>query len=103
MIEKTLSEMNGISHVVVVPVPDKRLYQEIVVCFVVKDNCDVTEDDVKEFSAQKFDVTNSADGYGVMPGYFLKFKNFPILGSGKPEKKQIQLEAMCRLGIKEEK
>ena len=103
MIEKTLSEMNGISHVVIVPVPDKRLYQEIVVCFVVKDNCDVTEDDVKEFSAQKFDVTNSADGYGVMPGYFLKFKNFPILGSGKPEKKQIQLEALRRLGIKEEK
>ena len=87
MIEKIVSEMNGISQVVVVP--DKRLYQEICVCFMVKDNCDVTEDDVKEFSAQKFDVKNSVDGYGVMPGYFLK-KDFPILGSGKPEKKQIQ-------------
>ena len=85
------------------PCLTKRLYQEIYICYVVKDNCDVTEDDVKEFSAQKFDVTNSADGYGVMPGYFLKFKTFPILGSGKPEKKQIQLEAMCRLGTKKEK
>ena len=103
MIEKTLSEMNEIFRVFVVPVSDKRLYQDVCVCFVVKNNCDVTEDDVKEFSAQKFDVKNSVDGYRVMPGYFQKFKDFPILGSGKPEKKQIQLEAMCRLGIKEEK
>ena len=97
MIEKTLSEMHGISYVVV------PVYQDICVCFMVKINCDVTENNVKEFSTQKFDVTNSADGYGVMPGYFLKFKDFPILGSVKPEKKQIQLEATCHLGMKEEK
>lgn len=91
--------MDGLSHVVVVAVPDKRLYEEICVCFVAKPQIDVTEDDVKDFCTQHFDVKNVADGYGEMPTYFLKFGKFPMLDSGKPDKKEMQTEAVRRLGI----
>lgn len=98
-IEKVVNEMDGISHVVVVGVPDKRLFEEICVCFVAKAQSDVTEDDVKDYCSKHFDVTNAADGMGEMPTYFLIFKDFPMLDSGKPNKKEIQTEAVRRLGI----
>eukprot|EP00105_Crassostrea_gigas_P011654 XP_011427423.1 PREDICTED: acyl-CoA synthetase family member 2, mitochondrial [Crassostrea gigas] len=98
-IEKVVNKMDGLSHVVVVAVQDKRLYEEICVCFVAKPQIDVTEDDVKDFCAQHFDVKNAADGYGEMPTYFLKFGKFPMLDSGKPDKKEMQTEALRRLGI----
>lgn len=101
-IEKVVNKMNEISYIVVVAVPDKRLYEEICVCFVAKPQIDVTEDDVKDFCAQHFEVTNAADGVGYMPTYFLKFKEFPMLDSGKPNRKAIQTEAVHRLGIHKE-
>lgn len=102
-IEKVVDKVDGILHTVVVAVPDKRLYEEICVCFVANVQSDVTEDDVKDYCVQHFDVTNGADGLGEMPTYFLKFKEFPMLDSGKPHKKEIQSEAVRRLGIQTEK
>jgi len=88
-------------HVVVIPVPDKRLYEEVCVCFVSHENCNVNADDVKKYCEQNMFKEKAVDGVGDMPTYFLQFDDFPMVMTGKPNKLKLRLEAMQRLDIKQ--
>ncbi|KAK3095106.1 hypothetical protein FSP39_010380 [Pinctada imbricata] len=98
-VEDVISEMKGILHVVVVAVPDKRLYEEVCACFVVKDGFTVSEKDVERFCSTKMLKSATLDGLGDIPTYYLKFENFPCLASGKPNKTSIKLSAIEKLNL----
>eukprot|EP00105_Crassostrea_gigas_P037871 XP_019922019.1 PREDICTED: acyl-CoA synthetase family member 2, mitochondrial [Crassostrea gigas] len=96
-VEDVVIQMSDLLHVAVVPVPDKRLYEEVCLCFVTDRNSDVTVDDVKRFCEEHFEVRQSADGLGERPTYYFKFDSFPMLGTGKPNKRMIKMDAENRL------
>ncbi|XP_021351260.1 acyl-CoA synthetase family member 2, mitochondrial-like [Mizuhopecten yessoensis] len=97
MLEFLLKKMESVKEVCVVPVPDKRLYEEICVCFVPSGK--ITPDDVQRYCEQNLFTENTVDSLGEMPTYFLQYEVFPKLGSGKPDKKAIQVDASQRLGL----
>ena len=97
--EDVISKMDQILHTVVVGVPDKRLYEEVCACFVANEGCDVTEKEVEDFCKTKMLKTETLDGLGDIPTYYLKFDTFPCLLTGKPHKRKIKQAAMDRLGL----
>ena len=97
--EDVISNIDQILHTVVVGVPDKRLYEEVCACFVAKEGCDVTEKEVEDFCKTKMLKTETLDGLGDIPTYYLKFDSFPCLLTGKPHKRKIKQAAMDRLGL----
>ncbi|XP_033758348.1 medium-chain acyl-CoA ligase ACSF2, mitochondrial-like [Pecten maximus] len=99
MLESLLREMTSIKDVCVVPVPDKRLLEEVCVCFVPSGQ--VTPEDVKRFFEQKLFKEHTQNSLGEMPTYFLQFESFPKVRLGKPVRKRISLEAAARLGLTE--
>ena len=98
-VEDVILKMDNIQHVIVVAVPDKRLYEEVCACFVAKEGCDVSEEDVENYCNRKMLREQSIDGLGDIPTYFLKFDDFPCLSTGKPDKPKIQQTARERLGL----
>lgn len=102
-VEDVIIQMGGLLHVAVVPVPDRRLYEEVCLCFVPekKEDVTVTVNDVKRFCEEHFEVRQSADGLGEKPTYFLQFESFPMLTTGKPNKRKIKLEAEKRIKSQE--
>lgn len=97
-VEDVVIQMSGLLRVAVVSVPDRRLYEEVCLCFVPDQKSDVTVDDVKAFCEEHFEVRQSADGLGERPTYYLQFDSFPMLATGKPNKRMIKLEAESRIG-----
>ena len=98
-IEQVVLKMKHVAKVAVVAVPDKRLYEEVCVCFVSKTDSNVSLDDVKEFCNGSFCTESALDGLGNMPTYFLEFDNFPSLATGKTDRKKIREVAIERLGL----
>ncbi|XP_060074273.1 putative acyl--CoA ligase YdaB [Ylistrum balloti] len=97
MLEFLLKQMKSIKEVSLVPVPDKRLYEEICVCFV--SSGQLTSHDVQNYCKQNLFKENTVDSLGEIPTYFLQFETFPKLPSGKPDKKAIQKDATVRLSL----
>ncbi|XP_033758352.1 medium-chain acyl-CoA ligase ACSF2, mitochondrial-like [Pecten maximus] len=97
MLESLLREMTAIKDVCVVPVPDKRLLEEVCVCFL--SSGQVTPEDVKRFFEQKLFREHTQSSLGEIPTYFLRFETFPKVGNGKFDRKRISLEAVARLGL----
>ncbi|XP_060068004.1 uncharacterized protein LOC132548199 [Ylistrum balloti] len=97
LLEDLVKQIPAIKYVCVVPVPDKRLYEEICICFV--SMSELTTEEVKDFCTKTLFAEGTLDGLGVMPAYFLKFEKFPSLSNGKPDKKAIRSEAISRLNI----
>ncbi|XP_060079460.1 medium-chain acyl-CoA ligase ACSF2, mitochondrial-like [Ylistrum balloti] len=100
MLEFLLKGFKQIKEVCIVPVPDKRLYEEICVCFV--PSGPLTLADVQQYCKENLFTENTVDGLGEMPSYFLQFEAFPKLGNGKPDKKAIRLDAVFRLNLTRE-
>ena len=98
-VEDIIIQMDSILHVVVVAVPDRRLYEEVCACFVVKEGHDVSEKDVEEHCNSKMLRRETLDGLGDIPTYYLKFDSFPCLLTGKPHKRNVKLAAIRRLGL----
>ena len=98
-IEQVILTMKSIAKVVVVGVPDQRLYEEVCVCFVSGTDMELTPDCVKEFCKEEFCTEGAMDGLGSLPTYFLKFDEFPLLSTGKTDRKMIKILACDRLGL----
>lgn len=101
-LEDLIKNMASVLYVVVVSVPDKRLTEEICVCFVSSDASPATADDVREFCKQHLLAEGTVDGQGHMPTYFLRYAQFPMLGNGKPDKKALRVDAAKRLDLSSE-
>ncbi|XP_033728628.1 medium-chain acyl-CoA ligase ACSF2, mitochondrial-like isoform X1 [Pecten maximus] len=99
MLEQLVKQMESVKDVCIVPVPDKRLYEEICVCFTFSGK--VTRDDVQQFCQQTLFKESTIDSLGEMPTYFLLFEEFPKLANGKTNKRAVAMEATLRLGLTE--
>ncbi|KAK3097856.1 hypothetical protein FSP39_013857 [Pinctada imbricata] len=99
VIEQVVLKVKNISKCAVVAVPDKRLFEEICVCFVAAHDSVVTSDDVKRHCSEIFRTDNTLDGLGEMPTYFLQFDDFPSLATGKTDRKKIKEIAIERLKL----
>ncbi|XP_056001776.1 medium-chain acyl-CoA ligase ACSF2, mitochondrial-like [Ostrea edulis] len=96
-VEEVIMQMNGIRHVVVIGVPDKRLYEEICVCYVTEPGHDLAPSDVKQFCKENFTGCESIDGLGEMPTYFLRFCSLPMFDVGKINKRRVRTDAIQQL------
>jgi fatty-acyl-CoA synthase len=98
-IEYTIMKMYGMKDVIVLGVPDERLYEEICVCYVTIPGHEITPADVKQFCAGNFIEHDAIDGLGEMPKYFLRFHSLPKLGNGKINKSQMRHIAVQQLQL----
>ncbi|XP_069114838.1 medium-chain acyl-CoA ligase ACSF2, mitochondrial-like [Argopecten irradians] len=94
-IELFLKQMESIEEICVVAVPDRRLYEEICVCYT--SYIKTSPDDVRNFFELRLFKKNTFDSLGDMPSYFLRFDAFPKLCNGKLDRKAIRLNAISRL------
>ncbi|XP_048742605.1 long-chain-fatty-acid--CoA ligase-like [Ostrea edulis] len=101
-IEEVVLTKNGIKIVIVVGVPDKRLYEEICVCYVTDPQHNISPTDVEQFCMEKLIGYDAIDGLGEMPKYFLRFHSLPMLGNGKINKKQLRIDAIQQLELTDE-
>lgn len=98
-IENIVMEMPNLNKVSVIGVPDARLYEEVCVCYTTL-SVAVSPHAVEDFCKTKFVVSESYDGLGDMPKYFLHFNELPLLSNGKPDKSGLRQQAMSRLNLK---
>ncbi|XP_033724528.1 medium-chain acyl-CoA ligase ACSF2, mitochondrial-like [Pecten maximus] len=97
MLEAVFKDMEAIKEVCVVPVPDKKLHEEVCVCFVPCGK--LTPEDVKQFFKENHSKAKTFGGSNEIPPYFLQFETFPKLGSGKLDKKAIRQQATSTLEL----
>ena len=89
------------AQVIVVGVPDQRLYEEICACVVFKDG--QGQDDAKPAELDSWfemQFPLNADGLSWKPGHIVSFEKFPRTRTGKPDRLAIRRVAMEKLGIK---
>ncbi|XP_048740748.2 medium-chain acyl-CoA ligase ACSF2, mitochondrial-like [Ostrea edulis] len=98
-IEQIILRKNGIRNVIVVGVPDKRLYEEICVCYVTDPGLEISPTDVKQFCLGEFVGHDAIDGLGEMPKYFVRFHSLPMLSNGKINKQQVRIDAIQQLEL----
>ncbi|XP_033724692.1 medium-chain acyl-CoA ligase ACSF2, mitochondrial-like [Pecten maximus] len=97
MLETIFKDMEAIKEVCVVPVPDKKLYEEVCVCFVPFG--ELTPEDVKQFCRQNYFKAKALSGLDEIPSYFLQFETLSKLGTGKLDRKAIRQHATTRLRL----
>lgn len=96
-IEDVILQMNGIKFAIVVGVPDKRLYEEVCVCYVTEPGFDLSPSDLKQFCKDNFVMYDSTGGLAEAPTYFLRFCKIPLLDVGKINKRKVKADAIQRL------
>ncbi|XP_033728861.1 medium-chain acyl-CoA ligase ACSF2, mitochondrial-like [Pecten maximus] len=99
VVDDVVKQMEGISLVATVAVPDERLYEEVCVCYVAKDGVDLSPSDVQQYCTDNFSKVESADGMGSMPTYFVRFDNFPVFYMGKIDKPTLKRQAADSLNL----
>ncbi|XP_069107961.1 medium-chain acyl-CoA ligase ACSF2, mitochondrial-like [Argopecten irradians] len=99
VIDDVVKQMEGISRVATVAVPDVRLYEEVCVCYVTEEGAELLTSDVQLYCEDKFTNSEAGDGMGSMPKYFVMFDNFPVLYTGKVDKQTLKRQASDRLGL----
>ncbi|XP_048742336.2 putative acyl--CoA ligase YdaB [Ostrea edulis] len=98
-IEEVIITKIGIQNVIVVGVPDKRLYEEICVCYVTDPEHDISPSDVKQFCLEKFLGHDAIDGLGEMPKYFIRFQKLSTLPNGKINRRQLRMDSIQQLKL----
>lgn len=96
-IERVVNQIPGITEVVVLGVPDKRLLEEICVCFSADDT--VTKQHVQNYCEDQLKPSQQGDGLGLMPKYFLKYDSLPVLHTGKVDKRTLKQLCIEQLKI----
>ncbi|KAK7104212.1 3-[(3aS,4S,7aS)-7a-methyl-1,5-dioxo-octahydro-1H-inden-4-yl]propanoyl:CoA ligase-like [Littorina saxatilis] len=98
-LEKKLEKCPGVKQVMIVPVPDPTMYQEMCACIVPADGQQVTEMDLKTFCDSLFSIDKDAE-YKTVPKYYVFFDHFPMQSSGnKPDRKKIFAKALEKLNL----
>ncbi|KAL8607426.1 hypothetical protein ACOMHN_024451 [Nucella lapillus] len=82
-LEARIGTHPGVEAVLVVPVPDPLLHQELCACVVPKPEASMTAEDLRGFCRSLF-LTDSRDHMTAVPPYFLFFSTLPTIATGKP-------------------
>ncbi|XP_069107889.1 putative acyl--CoA ligase YdaB [Argopecten irradians] len=95
-VEECITSIAGVNDVVVLAVPDARVYEEVCACVVLDKNAPITMQDVR----QRCSEILGDNVIGQAPSFYLEFDSLPQLATGKPDKVKIKQEAMVRLDLK---
>ena len=98
-LEKVLAKNPFVAQVVVVGIPDQRLYEEICACVVLKSGYSLKsiQTDLESWCEAKFPP--NTDGLSWKPGYFIPFENIPQTRTGKPDRKALKNMAIKMLQL----
>ncbi|KAL8607428.1 hypothetical protein ACOMHN_024453 [Nucella lapillus] len=97
-LEARIGTHPGVEAVLVVPVPDPLLHQELCACVVPKPEASLTAEDLRGFCRSLF-LTDSRDHMTAVPPYFLFFSALPTIATGKPCRRTTTEMARERLGL----
>ena len=100
--ESFIAKHCSVAEVIVVGVPDQRLYEEICACVVFKDRHKHDAKLAELESWFEMQCPLNADGLSWKPGHIVSFDKFPRTRTGKPDRLAIRRIAMEKLGIKTE-
>nr|KAG5711145.1 hypothetical protein BaRGS_004789 [Batillaria attramentaria] len=96
-LESRLARCSGVQSVVIVPVPDPIMHQELCACVVPQPAVIITEAEIREFCKTLYIDPESEDA--VVPRYCVMFDSFPTTVTGKTDRKAILTSALRTLGM----
>ncbi|XP_013391620.1 uncharacterized protein LOC106159763 [Lingula anatina] len=96
-VERVLRQHPCIKEVVVVGVPDQRLFEDLCACIIPRDPKAFDEADFLIWCKAQFSV--GPDGLSLAPTYVLVFDQYPKTGTGKTSRKDLKEEANRRVQI----
>ncbi|XP_060560074.1 medium-chain acyl-CoA ligase ACSF2, mitochondrial-like [Ruditapes philippinarum] len=94
ILENVMKTFPGVDSIIIVPVPDDVYYQVLCACIVKKEDCEISEEDIRknccEYHADKPGL------FTVLPKYYMFFESFPETRSGKTHRKELEKIALER-------
>ncbi|KAK7503229.1 hypothetical protein BaRGS_00005494, partial [Batillaria attramentaria] len=96
-LESRLARCPGVQSVVIVPVPDPIMHQELCACVVPQPRVIITEEKIREFCKTLYLDPESEDA--VVPRYCVMFDSFPTTFTGKTDRKAVLTSALRTLGL----
>nr|KAG5711844.1 hypothetical protein BaRGS_026285 [Batillaria attramentaria] len=97
-LETRIARYPGVQNVLVVPVPDPVLHQELCACVVTLPGAEVTVEGLREYCRSLF-LTDEKDHMTAVPKYYLFFDTLPTNTTGKTCRRSTTLLARQRLGL----
>nr|KAG5711841.1 hypothetical protein BaRGS_026282 [Batillaria attramentaria] len=97
-LEDRISRCPGVEDVMVVPVPDPLIYEELCACLIPQPGASLTPEGVKEFCKNLF-LTSEKSEKTAVPKYYLFFQQFPTTNTGKTCRRSTTKLARQRLGL----
>lgn len=95
-LERCIRKHPAVRDVIVVPVPDRVIHQELCACVVPVPGTEVRANELREFCESLF-LTERDDHMTAVPRYFLFFPQLPMTAAGKPCRHDVATEARRRL------
>nr|KAG5711843.1 hypothetical protein BaRGS_026284 [Batillaria attramentaria] len=97
-LEDRISRCPGVEDVMVVPVPDPVLYQELCACLIPQPGASLASEGVRTFCNDLF-LTSDKSEMTAVPKYYLFFQQFPTTNTGKTCRRSTTKLAKERLGL----
>ena len=101
--EVDIAKNHVVARVVVVGVPDQRLYEEVCACVILKDDAHPESQKIELEEWYEEMWPDNADGSSWRPGYTIYLKEFPMTRTMKPDRRVLRKIAVEKLGLEEEK
>ena len=99
-LERRISRCPGVEDVLVVPVPDPVLYQELCACVLPAPGASLTSEEVRQFCSTLF-LTSGKSEMTAVPKYYVFFDAFPTTSTGKTCRRATAVVARQRLGLED--
>ena len=96
-VEEVLYNHPDVEKLCVCGVPDKRLYQKICACIIMKAGTHGDQASFDEWSKENFPEMSL--GLSLKPHYYLFMDSFPLTRTGKLSRKKTQELALQKLGL----
>ncbi|XP_029640201.1 medium-chain acyl-CoA ligase ACSF2, mitochondrial-like isoform X2 [Octopus sinensis] len=96
-IEDYIGRHPSVDAVVVVPIPDQAVGERVCACVTVRPNHEFNEEELKKFCTDSMPDPDNFDCVSMHPDYILYFLSFPLLASGKIDKKAIASLALKKI------
>ncbi|KAK7088944.1 hypothetical protein V1264_025031 [Littorina saxatilis] len=97
-LERRISQCPGVEQILIVPVPDPLVFQEICACVVPRPGAQLTSEGLTEFCKTLF-LTSEKSEMTAVPKYYLFFDALPTTNTGKTSRRATEAVARQRLGL----
>ncbi|CAI9726599.1 acyl-CoA synthetase [Octopus vulgaris] len=97
LIEDYIGRHPSVDAVVVVPIPDQAVGERVCACVTLRPDHEFNEVELKKFCTETMPHPDVFDCVSMHPDYILYFPSFPLLASGKFDKKTIASLALKKI------